>query len=117
MQTDHPQTVSKSAIAFFTGTSLSRVAGMLRDMVMAFSFGANPAVAAFMVAFRFSNIFRRLLGEGQMPAGFVPYFEQSRKNDPKKRRSFFSRSFFNSSPISCVAYCCSRDPALLRLFL
>lgn len=89
MQIDHPQTVSKSAIAFFSGTSLSRITGMFRDMITAFCFGSHPAIAAFMVAFRFSNLLRRLFGEGQMPAGFVPYFETSRQRDPKRGALFF----------------------------
>ncbi len=89
MQTDHPQTVSRSAIAFLSGTSLSRVSGMFRDIVTAFCFGSHPAIAAFMVAFRFSNLLRRLFGEGQMPAGFVPYFEESRKSVPEKGAFFF----------------------------
>ncbi len=89
MQTDHPQTISKSALSFLSGTSLSRVSGMFRDVVTAFCFGSHPAIAAFMVAFRFSNLLRRLFGEGQMPAGFVPYFEESRKSAPEKGAFFF----------------------------
>ncbi len=49
---------------FFSGTLLSRLSGLGRDLAMAFAFGDHPSVAAFMVAFRFSNLLRRLLGEG-----------------------------------------------------
>jgi putative peptidoglycan lipid II flippase len=94
-ETDRPQSISKSAIAFLSGTFLSRVTGMCRDIAMAFSFGAHPAIAAFLVAFRFSNLLRRLFGEGQMTAGFIPYFESIRKESPEKGALFF-RDLFHS---------------------
>lgn len=94
-ETDHPQAVSRSAAAFLSGTFLSRLTGMFRDIVMAFSFGAHPAIAAFLVAFRFSNLLRRLFGEGQMTAGFIPYFESIRKESLEKGALFF-RDLFHS---------------------
>ncbi len=51
---------------------------MARDMAMAFCFGSAPEIAAFMVAYRLANLFRRLLGEGNLQAGFVPHFEAAR---------------------------------------
>lgn len=71
---DTLQTVLKSAKSFFAGTVLSRITGLLRDMAMAISFGSSPEIAAFMVAYRLANLFRRLLGEGNLQAGFVPHF-------------------------------------------
>lgn len=75
---DTAQTVLKSARHFFAGTLLSRISGMLRDIAMAFSFGSSPEIAAFMVAYRLSYLFRRLIGEGNLQAGFVPQFEAAR---------------------------------------
>ena len=48
---------------------------MARDVAMAFCFGSSPEIAAFMVSYRLANLFRRLLGEGNLQAGFVPQFE------------------------------------------
>lgn len=76
---------------FFSGTLLSRVSGMVRDLAMAFAFGDHPSVAAFMVAFRFSNLFRRLLGEGPFQSAFIPYFEGLRVQSPEKGLDFFRR--------------------------
>jgi putative peptidoglycan lipid II flippase len=56
---------------FFSGTLLSRVSGMVRDLTMAFAFGDHPSVAAFMVAFRLSNLFRRR----PFQSAFIPHFE------------------------------------------
>ncbi len=76
---------------FFSGTLLSRLSGMLRDLTMAFAFGDEPAVAAFMVAFRLSNLFRRLIGEGPFQSAFIPYFEGIRAVDPEKSIFFFRK--------------------------
>jgi putative peptidoglycan lipid II flippase len=81
--------LSLYAKRFFSGTLLSRISGMIRDLVMAFSFGDHPSVAAFMVAFRFSNLFRRLLGEGPFQSAFIPYFEGLRVQDSAKATLFF----------------------------
>jgi putative peptidoglycan lipid II flippase len=71
---DTIQTILRSAKSFFAGTALSRISGLFRDIAMAISFGSSPEIAAFMVAYRLANLFRRLLGEGNLQAGFVPHF-------------------------------------------
>jgi putative peptidoglycan lipid II flippase len=76
---------------FFSGTLLSRISGMVRDLTMAFAFGDHPSVAAFMVAFRLSNLFRRLLGEGPFQSAFIPHFEGLRVQDPHKATFFFRK--------------------------
>ena len=62
MSIDTPNVITKSAKQFFYGTFLSRISGFFRDAILAFFFGASPIIAAFMVAFRFSNLLRRLFG-------------------------------------------------------
>lgn len=85
---------SKSFAHFFSGTMLSRISGMIRDLVMAFAFGDHPSVAAFMVAFRLSHLFRRLLGEGPFQSAFIPHFEELRIKDPLKANFFFRKLYF-----------------------
>jgi putative peptidoglycan lipid II flippase len=55
-------------------TLLSRVLGYVRDMVMAYFFGAGLAADAFIAAFRIPNLLRRLFGEGSLSIVFVPVF-------------------------------------------
>ncbi len=74
--------VLRSAKSFFAGTVLSRISGLLRDVAMAVSFGSSPEVAAFMVSYRLANLFRRLLGEGNLQAGFVPHFVEMKEKGP-----------------------------------
>jgi putative peptidoglycan lipid II flippase len=55
-------------------TMASRVLGFVRDVLMASVLGSGPVADAFVVAFRFPNLFRRLFGEGAFNAAFVPLF-------------------------------------------
>lgn len=89
MTQDTTHSIFLSAKRFFSGTMLSRVSGMLRDMAMAFAFGTQDAVAAFMVAFRFSHLLRRLFGEGALQTAFIPQFETLRKDTPQRACQFF----------------------------
>lgn len=71
---DSSHSILRSARRFFAGTFLSRLSGLARDMAMAFYFGSSPEIAAFMVSFRLANLFRRILGEGNLQAGFAPHY-------------------------------------------
>jgi putative peptidoglycan lipid II flippase len=87
--TDTLHTIHRSIRAFFSGTLLSRISGMLRDMSMAYVFGTKASIAAFMVAFRLAHTLRRLLGEGALQAAFIPEFEELRRQNEKQAFSFF----------------------------
>jgi putative peptidoglycan lipid II flippase len=64
-------------------TLCSRIAGLLRDAVIGYLFGAGPVADAFFVAFRIPNLLRRLVGEGAMGAAFVPVFTEYFSNRPR----------------------------------
>jgi putative peptidoglycan lipid II flippase len=55
-------------------TLVSRVLGFARDMLMAATLGAGGVGDAFLVAFKFPNLFRRLFAEGAFNAAFIPLF-------------------------------------------
>jgi len=57
-------------------TLLSRVLGLVRDVVFARYFGAGPVMDAFFVAFKIPNIFRRFFAEGAFSQSFVPVFAE-----------------------------------------
>lgn len=86
---DSEHSILRSAKRFFGGTLLSRCSGVVRDMAMAYTFGTEAAVAAFLVAFRFAHLLRRLFGEGALQTAFVPYFEEMRLSGAKKASFFF----------------------------
>ncbi|MEY3418874.1 MAG: hypothetical protein RJA46_645, partial [Pseudomonadota bacterium] len=53
-------------------TMLSRITGLLRETLIARSFGASEWTDAFNVAFRLPNLLRRLFAEGAFSQAFVP---------------------------------------------
>ena len=57
-------------------TMVSRVLGMVRDMLMARYVGAGLASDAFLIAWRLPNLFRALFAEGAFAAVFVPMFNR-----------------------------------------
>jgi putative peptidoglycan lipid II flippase len=55
-------------------TLISRILGLVRDMLVASYFGARAD--AFLVAFKIPNFFRRLFAEGAFSAAFVPVLSE-----------------------------------------
>ncbi len=53
-------------------TLLSRVTGLIREFLVARTFGASVYTDAFFVAFRIPNLLRRLFAEGAFSQAFVP---------------------------------------------
>ncbi|MFG1246117.1 murein biosynthesis integral membrane protein MurJ [Xanthobacter flavus] len=62
-------------------TLLSRLAGFIRDVVMAAVLGAGPVADAFLIAFRLPNHFRAIFAEGAFNAAFVPTYARLREQD------------------------------------
>ena len=68
--------ITKAATTIGMGTLLSRISGFLRDMVVAYFFGAGMATDSFFVAFRIPNLWRKLVGEGAMTVSFIPVYTE-----------------------------------------
>jgi putative peptidoglycan lipid II flippase len=68
-----------STVSLFT--LASRITGLVRDLLMAATFGASGLTDAFNVAFRIPNLFRRLFAEGAFSQAFVPALAHSRETD------------------------------------
>ena len=62
----------RSTLVVGAGTTLSRLLGLVRDVVIAHGFGAGAGADAFFVAFRIPNFLRRLFAEGAFSQAFVP---------------------------------------------
>ena len=63
-------------------TLLSRVTGVIRDMVYLITFGAGPLMDAFLVAFKIPNFLRRLTAEGAFSQAFVPVISEYKAQRP-----------------------------------
>ncbi|RZG66754.1 murein biosynthesis integral membrane protein MurJ [Acinetobacter junii] len=62
----------RSTIIVSAMTMLSRVLGLVRDIVLLNVFGAGKDFDTFVVAFRIPNFFRRLFAEGAFSQAFIP---------------------------------------------
>ncbi len=71
----------KSSGATAAATLLSRVLGLVREIVYANFMGTSWVAGAFALAFQIPNLFRRLLGEGALTAAFIPVFKQKEKTE------------------------------------
>lgn len=68
----------KSASIVSLLTLVSRVTGLVRELLIASTFGASAMTDAFNVAFRIPNLFRRFFGEGAFSQAFVPVLAASK---------------------------------------
>jgi putative peptidoglycan lipid II flippase len=75
---DSPKLVRSSAVVG-SATLVSRVMGLLRDVVLANLIGANGNADAFFVAFKIPNFLRRLFAEGAFAQAFVPVLADTRE--------------------------------------
>ncbi len=88
----------RSAATVGSITLISRVFGFVRDILMANVVGTGLVAQAFVVAFRFPNLFRSLFAEGAFNSAFVPLFAKHleaegpslQKNLPKRCWRSFS---------------------------
>ncbi len=75
-------------------TAISRVAGFIRDILIARFLGATMMADAFFVALRFPNLFRSLFAEGTLNVAFVPLFTGELQKG-KREALDFARSVFS----------------------
>lgn len=74
-------TLFKSASLVSLLTLASRITGLVRELLIAATFGASAQTDAFNVAFRIPNLLRRLFAEGAFSQAFVPVLAASRTTD------------------------------------
>ena len=79
--------ILKSLSVVGSMTLVSRISGLVRDVIFANVLGDKAAADVFFVAFRIPNFFRRIFGEGAFAAAFVPVFTEYRENrtEPETR--------------------------------
>jgi putative peptidoglycan lipid II flippase len=78
----HPSSMRKSLLgaagSVSIATMISRILGVVREMVMARYFGAGFFTDAFYTAYRIPNLLRDLFAEGALSSAFVPTFIRTR---------------------------------------
>ncbi len=84
----HKLIFSAGMIGFFT--LLSRVFGLIRDILSASLFGTSRIWDAFVLAFTFPNLLRRLVFEGALSSAFIPIFVKIQKEKGKEAAQEFA---------------------------
>lgn len=72
-------------------TFLSRILGLVRDILIANFFGSGMSADAFFVAFRIPNLLRRLFAEGSLIVSFIPVFTEYLQNKSKEDAFLLAR--------------------------
>jgi putative peptidoglycan lipid II flippase len=82
----HPprRRLAVSTAIFAAATGLSRVLGLVREVVASYYFGAAGKINAFTIAFQMPNLVRALVADAALSSAFVPVFVDLLENDRKR---------------------------------
>jgi putative peptidoglycan lipid II flippase len=72
-------------------TLLSRIAGFVRDKLIAYHLGSGAMADVWVAAFQFPNLFRRVFGEGAFNAAFVPMYSRRLEEQGNEGADHFAR--------------------------
>ena len=81
----HSRRIARSTAVFSLATAVSRVLGLMREMVSAYFFGISGAINAFTVAIQIPNLVRALVADAALSGAFVPVFSELLERGEKKR--------------------------------
>src|SRR5205085_6677959 len=90
---DEPRLAISGAI-FSAATGLSRVLGLVREVVSSYYFGATGRINAFTVAFQVPNLVRALVADAAVSSAFVPVFSELLEKGERKRAWRVASSLF-----------------------
>jgi putative peptidoglycan lipid II flippase len=79
---------------FSLATGLSRVLGLVREMVAAYYFGASGRINSFTVAFQIPNLVRALVADAALSSAFVPVFSELLEKGERRRAWRVASSLF-----------------------
>src|SRR3954452_24555009 len=71
-----PRSFARNTVIFSVLTGLSRIAGLLREVLAAKYFGLGGPINAFTIAFYIPNVVRSLFADSALSAAFVPVFTE-----------------------------------------
>src|SRR5438477_2239985 len=112
------ESVVRSAGIVSVAVGMSRITGLVREIVMARLFGAGFVYDAFLLGFRIPNLTRDLFAEGALSSAFVPIFTQTLASEGKKKAAVLS-NLVGTALILIVGVVCVLgvifSPALVEL--
>jgi putative peptidoglycan lipid II flippase len=86
--------IARNTAIFGIATGLSRVMGLIREMVASYYFGAAGRINAFTVAFQVPNLIRALVADAALSSAFVPVFSDLLEKGERRRAWRVASSLF-----------------------
>jgi putative peptidoglycan lipid II flippase len=86
--------VARNTAIFSIATGISRVVGLLREIVAASFFGTGGPASAFTLAFQVPNLFANLFANAALSAAFVPVFTELLQRGRKKEAFRLASTLF-----------------------
>ena len=90
----HRRRLVRSTAIFGIATGVSRILGLIREIVAAYYFGASGKINAFTVAFQVPNLVRSLVADAALSSAFVPVFTELLEKGERRRAWRMAASVF-----------------------
>jgi putative peptidoglycan lipid II flippase len=90
----HARRVARNTVFFSFATGLSRLLGLIREVVAAKYFGVTGAMSAFTIAFQVPNLVRALFADSALQGAFVPVFSELLEKGERKEAFRVASSLF-----------------------
>ncbi|WFW29771.1 MAG: murein biosynthesis integral membrane protein MurJ [Wolbachia endosymbiont of Menacanthus eurysternus] len=108
----------KSIFTFSFFTAISRVLGLMRDVLIAMVFGTTPLADVFFSSFRFANLLRSFFAEGAFATSFIPLY--SAESCDSKRAFSFASNVISFVFIILLVFCIIMQfffPYMIQVFI
>jgi putative peptidoglycan lipid II flippase len=90
----HARRLARNTAFFSFATGLSRLLGLVREVVAAYLFGVTAAMSAFTIAFQVPNLVRALFADSALQGAFVPVFTELLEKGERKEAFRVASSLF-----------------------
>jgi putative peptidoglycan lipid II flippase len=86
--------LARNTAFFSAATGLSRVLGLVREVVAASLYGVSGAMSAFTIAFQVPNLMRALFADSALQGAFVPVFAELLERGERREAFRVASSLF-----------------------
>ncbi|WKZ24660.1 MAG: murein biosynthesis integral membrane protein MurJ [Patescibacteria group bacterium] len=99
------ETVAGAAVVIASLSVVSRVLGVVRDRILAGSFGAGETLDIYYAAFRLPDLIFNILVLGALSAGFIPVFSKLLAHKQDKEAWRLSNNILNTMSVALLFIC------------
>src|SRR6266478_502202 len=93
--TPQPSSAGRNAFLVAAGIFLSRIAGFVRERILAYYFGNTLVADAFRAALKIPNFLQILFGEGVLSASFIPVYARFQAQGQKEEAGRVAGAIFS----------------------